>query len=198
MTLDQTSAPAGPTLRRDQADAVRQRVLSAAIRVIENGGEPTMRSVAQEAQIAERTLYRHFPSRDDLQVALIPLLNERVSAPMAQHIEELPDYIERLFTAFSRNAVLARALTRATWVPTHVSRSENLRALRKLIDASFPDAPQSDRKSAAASLRVLYSAAGWVYLTDCGCSLAASITHVRWVTKTVLDRLCQSSGGNND
>jgi AcrR family transcriptional regulator len=181
-------------LRRDQANAVRDRILQATIDVIESGGEPNMRAVAQVAEISERTIYRYFASLDELQSAVVPILRERASAPMAECIEELPDYIRRLFTTFDQNAQLARALTRAAWVPTNVSRSENLRALRKLIDAAYPKASKADRESSAVSLRVLLSASGWAYLSDCGFDLEASIRHVQWMAKTVTDKLCKQSG----
>jgi AcrR family transcriptional regulator len=182
-------------LRRDQANAVRERILVATIEVIEAGGEPSMRAVAQAAEISERTIYRYFASRDELQSAVVPILRERAGAPMAENIADLPDYIRRLFTTFDQNAQLARALTRAAWVPTNVSRPENLRALRKLIDAAYPQAAKADRESAAASLRVLLSASGWAYLADCGFDLETSIRHVQWMTRTVTEKLCNPPRG---
>jgi AcrR family transcriptional regulator len=192
-----TALPPRSTLRRDQAAAVRERILDAAIAVIEAGDEPNMRAVALAAQIGERTLYRYFPSRDDLYAGLLPVLRERASTPMAGDIAGLPDYVRRLFTQFDNNARLARALVTAAWAPTSVTRSANLRALRKVIDAGFPRAPAAARESATASLRVLYSAAAWAYLADCGFGLEASIGHVVWNTKTALDALQRASGGDH-
>lgn len=182
-------------LRRDQANAVRERILAATLEVIEEGEEPNMRSVAHAAEISERTVYRYFPSREDLHAAVLPLIRERASAPMAAHVDGLPDYVRRLFTTFDRNPRLTRALTTATWWSLGTSRIANLQALRALIDAGFPAAPRASRESAAASLRVLYSAAGWAYLADCGLDLEASIRHVQWVTTTVLDELRRARGG---
>lgn len=187
----------GSALRRDQADAVRDRILGATIQVIEAGEEPSMRRVAQVAEIAERTLYRYFTSREELHAAVLPVLRERASAPMAENVEGLADYIRRLFTTFDRNAQLARALATAAWAPTTVTRLANLRALREIIDAGFPKAPKAARESATASLRVLYSAAGWGYLADCGFDLEASIRHVQWNTETVLARLRMLTGGRH-
>jgi AcrR family transcriptional regulator len=187
----------GSSLRRDQARAVRERIVSAAVAVIEAGDEPTMRAVAQAAEISERTLFRYFASRDELLAALSPALRGRASTPMADDVEALPDYVRRLFSTFDQNARLTRALATAKWWPAHVTRSENLEALRKIIDAAFPRAPRSDRASAAASLRVLYSAVSWVYLADCGFDVAASIRHVQWNTKKVLEELRRLSGGHH-
>jgi len=167
MTI-QTADPS--PLRREQANAVRERILDATLRVIEDGGEPTMRAVAQAAAIAERTLYRYFATREELNDAVVPRLTACASAPMPQDVRGLPAYLRALFTTFDANARLTRALVHAKWAPTNVSRPRNLEALRALVDAAHPTAPATDRASAAASLRVLYSAASWAYLADCGFS----------------------------
>ena len=190
MALQVTSS----SLRQDQAKAVRERIVAGAIEVIEAGEVPTMRAIAQAAEISERTLYRYYGSLEELQAALIPILRERAGAAMAENVEGLPDYIRRLFTTFDQNSQLARALVTAGWAPTNVSRPNNLAALRDIIDAGFPTVPKADRDSAAATLRVLYSAAGWAYLADCGFDLEASIGHVQWITNTTLEKLRQQSG----
>ncbi len=176
---------------------MREQIVAAAIRVIESGQDPSMRAVAQAAEIAERTLYRYFASRDELLAAVLPLLRERASAPMADDVDGLMDYIERLFTTFDQNPGLARALARAAWAPTSMTRPANLQVLRTIIDAAFAKAPKTDRESAAASLRVLYSAVSWVYLGDCGFKLQASIRHVQWNTKIVLHELRKRAGGSH-
>lgn len=183
------------TLRRDQASAVRARIVAAAIAVIEAGAEPTMRGVAHAAAISERTVYRYFASLEELQAAVVHQLRDRASAPMADDVDGLPDYVRRLFTTFDANAALTRALATARWAPTSVTRPANLRALRKILDAAFPRAPRADRESAAASLRVVYSATGWAYLADCGFGREASIRHAQWLTTAALTKLRQLSGG---
>jgi AcrR family transcriptional regulator len=194
-----TSAlPERSTLRRDQAAAVRERILDAAVAVIEAGEEPHMRAVAQAAQIGERTVYRYFASREELHAALLPVIGARASAPMADDVAGLPAYVRRLFTAFDANAQLTRALVTAAWAPMHMTRTANLRALRAIIDAGFPRAPAAARESATASLRVLYSAAAWAYLADCDYGLEASIRHVVWNTKVTLDALRRATRGGSD
>ena len=91
--------------------------------------------------------------------------------------------------------VLARDIARVA-DPAAESPGESWLRLR-IIDAGFPKAPQADRESATASLRVLYSAAAWVYLADCGFNQQARIHHVQWNTKAVLRELRKLSGGNH-
>jgi len=57
------------TIRRPRADAVRnrERVLSAAKNVFSAGGpDASLEAVAKEAGVGIGTLYRHFPTREDL------------------------------------------------------------------------------------------------------------------------------------
>jgi AcrR family transcriptional regulator len=185
------------SLRRDQGNAVRERILAAAIAVVENGEEPNMRTVAIAASIAERTLYRYFPSREELHAALAQAVRGRAGAPMADDVSGLERYVHVLYTTFDRNARLTRALLSAAWAPANVRRTANLRALRAIIDAGFPRAPLADRASAAASLRIPLSAAGWQYLADCAFDLAESIAHVQWLVRTVIEKLQHSSGGRH-
>jgi AcrR family transcriptional regulator len=177
------------SLRRDQATAVRERILKAAIEVIEQAEEPNMRTVARSAGVSERTVYRYFASREELHAALTPEIRARASAPMPDDVDGLDDYVRTLYTNFARNAFLTRALSTAAWMPTRETRPANLRALREIIDRAFPKAPKRDRESAAASLRVPLSAAGWAYFADCGFDLEASIAHAQWATRTVLEKL---------
>lgn len=185
------------SLREDQASAVHERIVSAAVAVIEAGEEPQMRSVAAAAQISERTIYRYFATREALQSAVISALRTRASAPMAADVGGLEDYARRLFATFHQNATLTRALVSAKWTSLTLTRTANLDALRAIIDAGFPAAPADARESAAAGLRVPLSAAGWAYLADCGFDLEASITHVQWLIRAVLEKLHHLSGGDH-
>jgi AcrR family transcriptional regulator len=188
-----------PSLREEQAGAVRERLLAAAIRAIEEGHEPTMRTVGKLAGVSERTIYRYFPSRDDLYRALLPELRGRASASMVHSALELPGYAHELFTTFDANHRLVRSLASAPWAVSFLSmtRPSNLQELRSVLDRSFPRAPESERASAAASLRPLLSAAGWAYLTDCGFDRKACIAHAQYLVGVILERLRERSGGDH-
>lgn len=70
---DHISAPTNPP-RRMRADAVRNRarILEAARIEVELGGtECSLDNVAKRAGVGPGTLYRHFPTRDDLVSALL-------------------------------------------------------------------------------------------------------------------------------
>ena len=56
-------------LRAAQAAATTQRILEAVGAVLERGDEPTFAHVADAAGCQERTVYRHFPTKEDLAAA---------------------------------------------------------------------------------------------------------------------------------
>ncbi len=53
-------------LREAQAAATRDRILDAVATLFERGDDPTYGAIAAVAAVQERTVYRHFPSKDDL------------------------------------------------------------------------------------------------------------------------------------
>jgi len=180
-----------PSIRAEQAQMVTNRIIAAAIAQIEAGTEPSMRAVAIRARIAERTLYRYFPSLEALQAATMPHLRRLVGYPMCNTADELPVYVKQLFTRFQSSSALSRVLATAPWAAPILrqTRTESRDRLLDVLKAAFPDVPRADIESATAGLRVPLSAAGWIYLEDCGYDLRASIRHVQWLVKTVLDHL---------
>lgn len=71
MAEAQTEMRPGARARRSDAVANRDRVLEAAARVVKRAGPGVaLATIAREAGVGVGTLYRHYPSRDDLLAAL--------------------------------------------------------------------------------------------------------------------------------
>ncbi|MDT0269645.1 TetR/AcrR family transcriptional regulator [Streptomyces sp. DSM 44915] len=89
---------------RVRADARRNRaaiVTAARAAVAEQGGEVPLEQIARRANVNARTLFRHFPTRDDLVAAVLEdYLAERV-APVLRRAAADPDPRRALLTVLT-------------------------------------------------------------------------------------------------
>ena len=108
----QTGAYESP-LRAAQKDATRQRILDAAGQLLGDRGleEFSFASIAKEAGVRERTVYRHFRTKTALIESLCDWYRKRVHYGDYAHTEaELLAKPTQTFPAFEQNERLARAL----------------------------------------------------------------------------------------
>jgi AcrR family transcriptional regulator len=85
-------------LRAQQAQGTRERILECAARItFLDLGRVTHAAVARAAGVAERTVYRHFPTVVGLRDAFINFQDRRFSRDKAEEvtIDELPETYER-------------------------------------------------------------------------------------------------------
>ncbi len=191
-TLSRRAGKPGAALREAHSESTRARIVDAAFALVEAGEEPTMRAVARAAGVGERTIYRYFETHDALALALYPRFRGRAGVPLPDAFDALPGYVRDLFATFDRNARLITTMDTAPWMLPHFekTRRRNLDALRELVAAAFPEAPEEDRAAGASALRVVLSGAGWRYLRlSCSLSQEAVVEHALWVLETVATRL---------
>jgi AcrR family transcriptional regulator len=159
-------------LRRDQAEATRERILAAMASLMDEGGghEPTNRAVAERAQVTEVTVYRHFPSRDLLLKGLWEHLNRQdgVRVGMPESPDELLAKIGPLLASF--DAAPAQIVARVTTTQGRAARAsldpERREAFEGIVARAAPKLPETDRDKAAAVLQLLYSAYSWLSLRE--------------------------------
>lgn len=191
--MSRRRAEARPSIRAEHAERTRTRLIEAGLALLARGAEDlTLRAVAVEAGISERTLYRYFETREQFAEALSPRLRERSSVPLPGSAEALNTYARALFETFERNRPLIEGMLASEGAREDLrrSRARNLEAMRALIDASFPRAPKRDRIAAATALRVLLAGSSWVYLrVSCGLENEALIAHAEWTIEAILARL---------
>jgi AcrR family transcriptional regulator len=85
-------SPVKKTLRKPRADAQRnrERILEVAKQVFtRRGAEASMDEIARRAKIGPGTLYRHFPTRDDLLAAVYISEVEKLAEAQRQFSAEL-------------------------------------------------------------------------------------------------------------
>jgi AcrR family transcriptional regulator len=82
------SVESAPALRADAARN-RQRILDAAVEVFaERGLEASTAEIAQRAGVGEATLFRRFPTKDDLVTAIVQVMLEEAVALAASCLED--------------------------------------------------------------------------------------------------------------
>jgi AcrR family transcriptional regulator len=97
-----------PRLRADAADN-RARIIAAARAAIANAGEVKLNAIARQAGVGQGTLYRHFPTREDLLAEVYREdVDELVAAAPALLAEPAHDSLTALARWFDRVAAYAR------------------------------------------------------------------------------------------
>lgn len=160
------------SLRRDQVEATKARILSAMAALMDESGgqEPTNRAVAERAQVTEVTVYRHFPSREVLLRALWSHLNREagVDAGLPETVAELRAKIAPLFASFDASpAQIVARLTTAQGRAARASLDDERRAaFLAVVAQAARDLPAGERPKAAAALQLLYSGYAWLSLRE--------------------------------
>ena len=85
----------------------------------------------------------------------------RGGVPLCATAAELEGYARALFETFEANRNFIVAMLTASWAAPSLrgSRRENLSAMRALLDAAYPEAPEDERAAATSSLRALLAGA---------------------------------------
>lgn len=165
-----TRAPYHSRLRDAQAAGTRRRILEAVAAVLERGEEPTYALVAAEAGCQERTVYRHFPAREELASAFWDWQYEALgpSDRSPSSVEDLAPWIARNFRAFDERPELVRAMlhTRHGRAARLSANAERQSMTFRCVDGSLPGLDRRTRRRVAAATHVLFSAGAWELLRD--------------------------------
>ncbi len=157
-------------LREAQASATRARILEAMTAVIEAGEEPTYACIADRAGIQERTVYRHFRTRDDLYTAFWEHVHDRrLGVGFDAHdLESMKALVRDNHAAFDANSSLVHVMLHskqglAMRLAPNADRQE---MFRRVVDAEVPGLDALTRRRTSAAAQVLYSAMSWEYLRE--------------------------------
>jgi AcrR family transcriptional regulator len=157
-------------LRASQAAATRERIVAACVALMRRGADLTYASVAAEAGVQERTVYRHFPSKEDLGAALWDWIIQRLTHAdfSARSEEQLVTAMRGSFAGFDTDAPLIQAMLHSPQGLDVRRRQQPMRRamFEACVDSAVPGAPPQVRDRAAAVLQVLYSAASWDFLRN--------------------------------
>jgi AcrR family transcriptional regulator len=157
------------SLREHYKAETRTRILDAAIAelAVTDLETLTVSGVAARAGVTERTVFRHFPSRDALIAAVWPRMQARVYSPgfptTADALIETP---LRLFPAFDKEEGLVRAsaFSTAGREVRQASNPERQAAMRACVRDAFPGIEEPQLTRLAAIVQLIDSAYGWAVM----------------------------------
>lgn len=102
-TSDESPRKYRSPLREQQAERTRDRIVASAYKLLQSvpAHELSYADIASDIDIAARTIYRHFPDRDELVSKVAHRHLQRILEPDGEWPKTLPDSVEMLRRAFS-------------------------------------------------------------------------------------------------
>lgn len=152
-------------LRERQAEATRERILDATVRVLARGlADVTVPAVAREAGVAVPTVYRHFATKRDLLAALQPHLQRRAGIDRLAPPESIDGLRSSLLTLIAGMESLDDVARAALASPAgeevrRIHGPNRVRIGRSVIDAIAPELSEAERDRVARLLLVMTSSA---------------------------------------
>jgi AcrR family transcriptional regulator len=162
-------------LRTRQKDQTRLLILEGVARLLRQGDAAaiTITDVARAAEVTERTIYRHYQSREELMRVYWPWQLERLVAqpkPAATRREALTRQVRDNFAVWAREERLARAAFTSGEGHRLGGRASDLESVGELIAEILPTLPPARARDAVAAIGAQASLANWIALRDAGLS----------------------------
>lgn len=149
-------------------DMTSQLILDSAIALLQTApvNDLTVRAIARQGNLSERTIFRYFPSRDELLDHVAAEAAARLDMPEPPAtLDELLAAPRALYGAFEAKMSLTRALLHSELFPRmRVGMAERRwKAISRLVDQCAPEAAAASRQIAAANIRYHLAATTWHY-----------------------------------
>ena len=165
-------------LRNRQKEQTRDLILNAVDAILRRApvSEVTIAAVAREADVTERTIYRHFATREDLLNASWRRALRAFIRGQTQQVETLEQILELTRAAyenFDANEGIVRAIISAPEGVEVRKRPAEIRLdmLRRAYAGLLAGLPEDQIKTVVLTTHVLSSASTWSHLRDyCGVS----------------------------
>ena len=183
------------TLREQNAAATRERILSAVADLIEGGDvdELTVPEVAEASGISLRTIYRYYPTRDELLEAAGRWIgNELMRHPYPKTLDEVAETYRLGVGEFAERPGLVRALalSKLGRKVRGYRRRERLAAIRKALRAEIPGLTDQELRRAEAVLAYLHNMLAFTTMREENELSSDEIGDaVAWAIRTLVDDL---------
>jgi AcrR family transcriptional regulator len=164
------STYASPLRERQKADT-RALILQTVERSLldRSLGDLSVATVAREAGITERTVYRHFSTREELLEATWAAVNDAIGIKdFPRTAEELIERPKILFPAFEQRGEVIRAMLASPQGRELRLRANKERqsAIRAAVKSARPNLREPALTRLCAAVQVFCSASGWATMTD--------------------------------
>lgn len=187
-------------LRQEQAQATRERILDATVRVMAEGiASVSIPAVAREAGVSAPTIYRHFGTKRDLLAAVYPHVvrrNGRKGLVFPRSLEDLRDGVRALFERLDEADDLARAAmaSPAAEEARAISMPDRIALGREITDSIEPELSQADRDRIARLLIVLVTSSSLRMWRNLGASVDGAADDIDWVIRAAIAASAPRSG----
>jgi AcrR family transcriptional regulator len=202
-----------PGLRDEYAAQTRRRIVAAFVESLQDeaADDVSMAAIAKRANVAERTIYRHFKTRSEL----LSEAGEWIEANVFGYVpftspDELPGIFRKLCKSFDRHPHLARAiaLTRAGRTVRAGFRRRLIDHHRKAMAPLTQHLKPKEVRQAEALATYLNNVLAWSALReDFGMSSAEIADAIEWALTTLMSdvrrrdaaaaRLSSGKGGHS-
>ena len=162
---------ASPSLRDQHAAVTRTRILSAVGELLEEGDaeELTMPAVAAASDVSLRTIYRYYPTREELLEAAGRWIgDELLGHPYPATLDEVADRFEEGAPDFDEHPGLVRAmaLSQLGRRIRGYRRRERLEALARALRDELPGLPEDELRRAEAVIAYLHNILAYTTLRE--------------------------------
>ena len=191
-------------LRESQAGQTRARILEALAEQIGDAGRKdfSIERVALRAGVSPRTVYHHFPNRDELLDGVTLWLDEQATGRTIEEAltaDELLTHIGVVFEAFDQQESLIRAhlVTELGQAVRRRGRSRRPPVIEAIVRQEAPGAPEAEVRSAVALIHYLTSSEAWRSMKDeSGMTGRDAGQAVAWAIHTLLADLSKKARGS--
>jgi AcrR family transcriptional regulator len=181
-------------LRESQAEITQRRIMEAMADLVASSGAEhiTHSTVARAAEVAERTLYRHFPSKDALWDGFLEWVSEQVGVsefPTTE--EELIHAVPQMFAKFDEHENLMRnCLKSRAWSEVWIRGRQGWRESVQAAVSNGDGVDGQEAKLIGAVVQLLFSGIAWKALKDhCGLEDGEASQAVMMSIRALLARL---------
>jgi AcrR family transcriptional regulator len=180
-------------VRRQQALETRQRIIEAGCKLLRRSGirdwrALTIRGVAEQAGVNERTVYRYFGNERGLRDAVMNRLEQKSGIELeGMQLEDVAGFAARIFTHVSSYPGRTKSTLDPTLSDANV-RQKN--ALLAALEARTPGWTAAERTPAAALLDVFWNVATYERLVaDWSMDRDQAIETVSWAIGLIEDAI---------